>query len=209
MFDPNVLVAFVLAASVLIISPGPDSMYTLTRSISDGRTAGVMAALGSSSGSIVHTTAAVIGLSALLQKSALAFTLVKFAGAAYLVYTGIQTLRSSEEFNISPENESYTPTQSYRSALMINVLNPKVALFFLAFLPQFIQVEANASVQIFTLGILFAGLGFIYQAILAVFSARARRVITEKELVKTALRAVSGSVLVGFGVKLALERRPT
>jgi threonine/homoserine/homoserine lactone efflux protein len=80
MLDSNVLVAFVLAAIVLIIAPGPDSMYTLTQSISDGRTAGVMAALGSSSGSIVHTTAAVIGLSALLQKSALAFTIVKFAG---------------------------------------------------------------------------------------------------------------------------------
>jgi threonine/homoserine/homoserine lactone efflux protein len=92
---------------------------------------------------------------------------------------------------------------------MVNVLNPKVALFFLAFLPQFIQTEANVSVQIFTLGILFASLGFIYQALLAVFSARARRVITENELVKNILRAASGSVLVGFGVKLALERRTT
>lgn len=209
MFDLSVLIAFIPAAIVLIISPGPDSIYTLTRSISDGRTAGVMAALGSSSGSIVHTTAAVVGLSALLQQSALAFTLVKFTGAAYLVYTGVQTLRDSEEFEISPESDSYTPTQSYRSALMINVLNPKVALFFLAFLPQFIQTEANAPVQIFTLGILFAGLGFVYQALLAIFSASARRVITEKDLVKTVLRAVSGSVLVGFGVKLALERRPT
>jgi threonine/homoserine/homoserine lactone efflux protein len=209
MFYLSILIVFVPVAIVLIVSPGPDSIYTLTRSISDGRAAGVMAALGSSSGSIVHTTAAVIGLSALLQQSALAFTLVKYAGAAYLVYIGIRTLRSSEEFDISPERDSYTPTESYRSALMINVLNPKVALFFLAFLPQFIQTEGNATVQIFTLGVLFAGLGFVYQALLAVFSARARRVITEKEIVKTVLRAVSGSVLVGFGVKLALERRPT
>ena len=209
MFDLSILVAFIPAAIVLIVAPGPDSIYTLTRSVSDGRTVGVMAALGSSSGSIVHTTAAVVGLSALLQQSALAFTVVKFAGAAYLVYIGIQTLRDSEEFEISPEEESYTPAESYQSALMINVLNPKVALFFLAFLPQFIQPQTNVTAQIFTLGVLFAGLGFVYQAILAVFSARARRVITETELMKTALRAVSGSVLVGFGMKLALERQPS
>lgn len=209
MLDPSVLIAFIPAAIALIISPGPDSIYTLTRSISDGRTAGVMAALGSSSGSVVHTTAAVVGLSALLQRSALAFTLVKFAGAAYLVYTGVQTLRNSETFDISPEQESYTPAESYRSALLINVLNPKVALFFLAFLPQFVRTEATAPIQIFTLGILFAGLGFVYQTLLAIFSARARRVITEQELAKAVLRAVSASVLVGFGVKLALERRPT
>jgi threonine/homoserine/homoserine lactone efflux protein len=105
MFDLSVLVAFVPVAIALIIVPGPDSIYTLTRSISDGRTAGVTAALGSSSGSIVHTTLAVVGLSALLRKSALAFTIVKFAGAAYLVYIGIQTLRSSDEFDISLERK--------------------------------------------------------------------------------------------------------
>lgn len=207
MLEPGVVLAFIPVAIALIVSPGPDSIYTLTRSISDGRTAGVTAALGSSSGSIVHTTAAVLGLSAVLQTSALAFTVVKFAGAAYLVYLGVQTFRNPEEFEVSPEGTSYTPSQSFRSALLINVLNPKVAVFFLAFLPQFVRPGSSTALQIFTLGVLFASLGFLYQAMLAVFSARARRVITERELARDVLRVVSGSVLVGFGVKLALERR--
>lgn len=207
MLEPSVVLAFIPVAIALIVSPGPDSIYTLTRSISDGRTAGVTAALGSSTGSIVHTTAAVLGLSAILQTSAFAFTVVKFVGAAYLVYLGVQTLRNSEEFEISPDSTSYTPRESFRSALLINVLNPKVAVFFLAFLPQFVRPESSFALQIFTLGVLFASLGFIYQAMLAVFSARARRVITERELVRDALRVASGSILIGFGVKLAIERK--
>lgn len=209
MLDPSVILAFIPIAIALIVSPGPDSIYTLTRSISDGRTTGVMAALGSSTGSIVHTTTAVLGLSALLQTSAVAFTIVKLVGAVYLVYLGVQTVRTPETFEITSDSTGYTPTQSYRSALMINILNPKVALFFLAFLPQFVQPGGNITLQIFTLGILFASLGFIYQTMLAVFSARARRVISECEHVRTILRAASGSVLVGFGIKLALERRTT
>lgn len=209
MFDVGVLVAFVPIAIALIVSPGPDSIYTLTRSISDGQSSGVMAALGSSAGSMVHTTAAVLGLTAILRTSALAYSFVKFIGAAYLVHLGVQTFRNTEEFEITPESSSYTPRESFRSALMINVLNPKVAVFFLAFLPQFVQPGSNTTVQIFALGIVFASLGFLYQSILAVFSARARRVITERELVQTMLRTASGSVLVGFGVKLALERRTT
>ncbi|USZ72569.1 LysE family translocator [Natronosalvus halobius] len=207
MLEPGVVLAFIPVAIALIVSPGPDSIYTLTRSISDGRTVGVTAAFGSSTGSVVHTTAAMLGLSAILQTSALAFTVVKFVGAAYLVYLGVQTLRNSEEFEISPESTTYTPSESFRSALLINVLNPKVAVFFLAFLPQFVRPGSSTALQIFTLGVLFASLGFLYQAMLAVFSARARRVITERELVKDALRVASGSVLIGFGVKLALERR--
>lgn len=209
MLEWSVILAFIPIAIALIISPGPDSIYTLTRSISDGRTSGIMAALGSSSGSIVHTTAAVLGLAALFRTSAVAFTVVKFAGAAYLVYLGIRTFRSSDEFEVTPEHITYSPMESYRSALLINVLNPKVAIFFLAFLPQFVQPGSNVPLQIFALGVLFASLGFVYQAMLAVFSARARRVITERDLVKNVLRVTSGSVLIGFGVKLVLERRAT
>lgn len=209
MLDERTVLTFIPIAIALIVSPGPDSIYTLTRSISDGRTSGITAALGSSSGSLVHTTAAVLGLSALLRTSAVAFTVVKLLGAAYLVYLGIQTFRNSEEFEVTPESTNYTPRESYRNALLINVLNPKVAISFLAFLPQFVHPEGAVSVQLFLLGGLFASLGFVYQAMLAVFSAGARRVITERDLVKTVLRMASGSVLVGFGIKLALERKST
>lgn len=153
----------------------------------------------------MHTTAAVVGVSALLRTSALAFTVVKFVGAAYLVYLGVQTVRNASEFEFSPESTTYTPSESFRSALLINVLNPKVAVFFLAFLPQFVRPGSSTALQIFTLGVLFASLGFMYQAMFAVVSARARRVIIE--LVRDAFRVASGSILIGFGVKLALERK--
>jgi threonine/homoserine/homoserine lactone efflux protein len=207
MFDLGVLIAFIPAALGLIVAPGPDSIYTLTRAISDGRAAGITAALGSSSGSIVHTAGAVLGLSAIFRTSALAFTAVKFVGAGYLVYLGIQTILNREEFEITPETTEYTPTESYRHALMINVLNPKVAIFFLAFLPQFVQSSGNVPLQIFAFGVIFATFGFLYQAALAVFSSKTRRVIAECELVRSALRYASGSVLVGFGIRLALEER--
>jgi threonine/homoserine/homoserine lactone efflux protein len=207
MFDLGVLITFIPAAVGLIVAPGPDSIYTLTRAISDERAAGITAALGSSSGSIVHTAGAVLGLSVIFRTSALAFTAVKFVGAGYLVYLGIQTILTREEFEITPETAEYTPAESYRHALMINVLNPKVAIFFLAFLPQFVQSSGNIPLQIFAFGVIFATLGFLYQAALAVFSSKTRRVIAERELVRSALRYASGSVLVGFGIRLALEER--
>ncbi|EFW90884.1 threonine/homoserine/homoserine lactone efflux protein [Haladaptatus paucihalophilus DX253] len=207
MVDTGVLVAFVPAALALNVAPGPDSIYTLKRSISDGRTAGVMAAAGTSTGSLVHTTAAVLGLSALLKASALAFTAVKLVGAAYLLYLGVTTFRNRDEFDIASDGETQSHAESFRQAFVINVSNPKVAVFFLAFLPQFVESSGNAPVQIFTLGVLFGCLGFCYQAALATFSSRARRVILERAVVRDLLRYASASVLVGFGVELLFEKR--
>ncbi|WP_266075774.1 LysE family translocator [Haladaptatus caseinilyticus] len=208
MIDMGVLLAFVPAALALNVAPGPDSMYTLKRSVSDGRTAGVAAAAGTSTGCLVHTTAAVLGLSAVLKASALAFTAVKIVGAGYLVYLGVGTFRNGDEFEITPEDTGQTHGESFRQAFTINVLNPKVAVFFLAFLPQFVQPGGSFAVQTFMLGALFGMLGFCYQSILAVFSSRARRTITERERIRNALRYASASVLVGFGIALALEERP-
>ena len=204
--ERSVLLAFVPVAVALILAPGPDSVYTLTRSVSDGRTVGVAAALGTSTGIVVHTTAAVLGLSALLRASATAFAVVKVVGAAYLVYLGVQTLRRPEEFEVDAGGAGLAPAEAYRNALAINVLNPKVAVFFLAFLPQFVRPGGSPAAQILGLGVLYAVIVVVYMTALAVFSARARRAIVERERVQTALRWASGSVLVGFGVELALSR---
>jgi len=204
--ERSVLLAFVPVAVALILAPGPDSVYTLTRSVSDGRTVGVAAALGTSTGIVVHTTAAVLGLSALLRASATAFGVVKVVGAAYLVYLGVQTLRRPEEFDVDAASTGLAPAEAYRNALAINVLNPKVAVFFLAFLPQFVRPGGSPAAQILGLGVLYAVIVVVYMTALAVFSARARRAIVERERVQTALRWASGSVLVGFGVELALSR---
>jgi threonine/homoserine/homoserine lactone efflux protein len=127
----------------------------------------------------------------------------------YLVLLGIRTLRNREKFEVTPETTSQTHAESFREAFAINVLNPKVAVFFLAFLPQFVQMSGSFALQIFALGTLFATLGFCYQATLAVLSSRARRTIADRERVRDALRYASGSVLLGFGVALALEERPS
>ncbi|MDX1744550.1 MAG: LysE family translocator [Halobacteriales archaeon] len=200
-----VFLSFFPIALALILSPGPDSVYTLTRSISDGRTAGVMAALGTASGIVIHTTAVVLGLAALLTTSAVAVAVLKTLGAGYLVYLGVQTVRTHGDFTLSPDGGGYSPMESYRGAFVINVLNPKVAVFFLAFLPQFVRPGGSFTEQILVLGVVYAGLSFGYQGLLAVFSASARRVIMDRPLVQSAVRYASGSVLVAFGLSLALE----
>lgn len=134
----STLAVFVPASIALIVSPGPDSLYVLSRSISDGRWTGLAAAVGTCTGLLVHTLAAVLGLSAILRASSLAYTVVKIAGAVYLVYLGIQTIRQKEDFRPQKNDIETDIDESYWRGAMINVLNPKVAIFFLAFLPQFV-----------------------------------------------------------------------
>ena len=209
MVDLSLILGFATAALAINLAPGPDSIYTLTRAVRDGRKAGIAAALGTSTGVLVHTTAAVIGLSALLRSSAVLFSLVKFVGAGYLVYLGVQTLRDSEGFDLTADVDRTDPLSAYRKAVGINVLNPKVAIFFLAFLPQFVQSGGNVPFQLLGFGLLFATLGGCYQVLLAIFSSAARRILAQYEVVQSAIRYVSGSVLIAFGTVLALEGRPT
>ena len=210
MLDFSTLVAFVPAVVVVILAPGPDTIYTLTRSLDDGRAAGFVAAVGTATGILVHTAAAVLGLSALLRTSAVAYALVKYAGAVYLVYLGVQTLRSGEEFEIRADREGRDRSlrESYRQAVAINVSNPKVAVFVLAFFPQFVPATASAPLLMALLGLLYAGLGLVYLGGVALFAGRVRHLLADSEPVRRLLQYTSGSVLVGFGLKLALDERP-
>lgn len=208
-FDLPTLVAFVSAAIVVIISPGPDTIYALTESLRRGRYAGAAAACGTATGVLVHTTAAVLGLAAILRTSALAYTVVKYVGAAYLVYLGVQTLRRDEEFEIrnhlSEENTSVK--RSFRQAVTINVSNPKVAVFVLAFFPQFISQPANVSLQISILGVTYATLSVLYLLIVVTFAGRVRHIIVDSKTISRFIQYASGSVLVGFGLKLVTEKQ--
>ncbi|HBQ86921.1 MAG TPA: homoserine lactone transporter, partial [Syntrophomonas sp.] len=131
---------FILSAVALNLVPGADTMYILGSSMSNGRNAGILSALGISSGCIVHTLMAALGLSVLLSQSALAFNLVKYIGAAYLVYLGVQSFRSKSSLTVEKDQMARNSNKKiFLQAVMTNVLNPKVALFFLAFLPQFID----------------------------------------------------------------------
>lgn len=208
--DVAILLAFVPAVVAIVASPGPDTVYTVTQSLGNGRTAGLAAGLGTATGVLVHTTAAVLGLSALLRTSVAAYTAVKYAGAAYLVYLGVQALRNGERFELQGDagDSGRSLGESYGKAVAINVSNPKVAVFVLAFFPQFVPPTANAPVQMSILGLVYAGLSLLYLGCVALFASRFRRTLRDSTLARRVVRFASGSVLVGFGLALALEERP-
>ncbi|OYR83726.1 threonine transporter RhtB [Halorubrum ezzemoulense] len=209
-FDHATLVAFISAAIVVIISPGPDTIYTLTESLRRGRYAGAAAACGTATGILVHTTAAVLGLAAILRTSALTYTVVKYLGAAYLVYLGVQTFRHDEEFEVrNTITETNTSLRrSYGQAVTINVSNPKVAVFVLAFFPQFISRTASVSLQMSILGLTYAALSVLYLLAVVAFASRVRHIIVDSEMVSRFIQYASGSVLIGFGLKLLTEKQP-
>lgn len=209
MFDFVVLFAFVPAAVAVVISPGPDSIYAVTESLKSGRTAGIAAGTGTATGVLVHTTAAVFGLSALLRTTSEAYILVKYVGAAYLVYLGIQLLRDDEKFEFHEIGEqNHSLTESYKRGVVINVSNPQVALFVLAFFPQFVPPTTNAPLQLSLLGLVYAGISLLYLAVVALFASQVRHLLLDSTITRRVVRYASGSVLAGLGVKLALEENP-
>ncbi|MFC6732445.1 MULTISPECIES: LysE family translocator [unclassified Haladaptatus] len=191
---------FVLASVGLILAPGPDTIYVLTRGVSDGRRAGVLSAAGISTGILVHTLGAVLGLSVLLKTSATAFAAVKYVGALYLVYLGIQTFRDDEPLSIENEEQA---GHSYLQGVAINVLNPKVALFFLAFLPQFVD-SAAATGQFLALGGIYAVLTLAYLTGIALLSGRVRTLLAARPSINRGLRWVTSSIFVALGLRLAV-----
>jgi threonine/homoserine/homoserine lactone efflux protein len=206
--DLTTLATFVPAALAIVLAPGPDTMYVVTRSLGDGRAAGVVAGCGTATGVLLHTAAAVAGLAALLRASATAYTVVKYVGAAYLCYLGVRLLLSEETFEPTPEGRTRSLAESYRRAVAINVTNPKVAVFVLAFFPQFVPAAADAPVQMSILGVVYAGLSLLYLAGVALFADRVRTRLLDSARAGRAIKYLSGSVLIGFGVRLVLDERP-
>lgn len=196
---------FCAAALALLVIPGPAVLYIVTRSIHQGKRAGLVSVLGIHLGTLVHITAATAGLSALLVSSASAFTAVKLAGAAYLIGLGLWTL-----FSKSPDAEIALGGERrlrrvFAQGVVVNVLNPKTALFFLAFLPQFVDPhEGHATLQIALLGLTFAALGMVTDSIWAVGAGAVGDVLRRSRRFAHVQRYVSGSVFVGLGVVTAL-----
>lgn len=198
------LAAFVPAVLAVVVAPGPDTVYAVTRSLGDGRAAGVAAGLGTATGVLVHTGAAVLGLSALLRASETAYALVTYVGAAYLVFLGVRTFRREDEFDLSPADGAGRPLAgAYREAVVVNVSNPKVALFVLVVFPQFVPADATAAMSL--LGVVYAALSFAYLGGVALFAGRVRGPLLESVRNRRLLRYASGAVLVGFGAALALD----
>ena len=198
------LLIFVGAAALLLAIPGPAIFYIVGRSIGHSRNAGLVSALGIGVGTLIHTAAAAAGLSALLVSSASAFSVVKYLGAAYLIYLGVQKLRSDESFDASPYAPRTTLTRVFAQGIVVNVLNPKTALFFFAFLPQFIDpLRGHVATQILSLGILFSCMGTFSDSLWAYFSGTVAHRLRGNTHWMRAQRYVSGGMLISLGVATA------
>jgi threonine/homoserine/homoserine lactone efflux protein len=202
--DRGAFLVFALASLALAIVPGPAVLYIVAQSVQGGRRAGVVSALGVSTGGMVHVAAAVIGLSAVLAASATAFTIVKIAGAVYLVWLGIRTLLSRDD-SIAGRRAEPTMARTYRQGVIVNVLNPKTALFFLAFLPQFVDQSAGrVGLQMLFLGLVFVALAIVSDGAWVLIAGTASERLRGHAGFLKAQRYVSGSVFVGLGVATAL-----
>lgn len=204
MLDRSTLMVFVLAAFALLVSPGPAVLYIVARSIDQGRLAGIVSVLGVGLGSLVHVVAAALGLSALLVSSALAFQVVKYLGAAYLIYLGLHTLLSKEapaQLHLSPQRGL---RRIFSQGVLVNLLNPKTALFFFAFLPQFVVPGQAAAGQIVLLGLIFVLMGICTDGLYAVLAGMIGQWLRGSRGFRRAQRYFAGGIYLALGMTTAM-----
>ena len=205
---PATFLAFVLAGLALNIVPGADMTFVIASAARGGRRDGIVAALGIGAGTLVHISAAVLGLSAILASSQTAFNIIKWIGAAYLLYIAVSLVLSGKQ----PAKEDARPAQSgmrlFKSAVLVNVLNPKVALFFLAFLPQFVDPKpAIPALQILCLGLWFDLVGTIVNAVIAVIAAGTAARVRHLSWVSGAARHLAATAMAALALRLAFAQR--
>jgi len=203
--DWSTLSLFITAALILVFMPGPNTLYIVARSVQQGRTAGILSSLGVQVGTLFHIAAAAFGLSSLLLSSALAFNVVKYAGAAYLIYLGIKTLLTKETVEQTEQIQNKSLGQIFRQGVVVNLLNPKSALFFFAFLPQFVDVgKGSITTQILFLGLILMTLGFLSDTIYALLAGSVGNAMRGNLRFLRAQRYFAGSVYIGLGAATAL-----
>jgi threonine/homoserine/homoserine lactone efflux protein len=209
MFHFQNLYLFFIASLLLNLTPGNDMLYVASRSISQGIKAGIISAIGIFFGCFVHIIAAVLGLSLIIARSAYLFGLVKFAGAAYLIYLGVKALATKP--NISPDTQNTAKVDQlklFKQGVITNALNPKVAVFFLSFLPQFIDpASAFFKMQLFTLGIWFAMQGTLVLIIVAIVLGKTKNFFKQNPKVWLIQEKITGIILIGLGIKVALAAK--
>lgn len=214
LLNPDLLIAYLAVATLLTLTPGPDTMFVLASAASGGSRNGVAATLGISAGLIVHATAAAVGISALIAASPLAFDVLRLAGAVYLAWIGAQTLyrlwRGRNQIAKAGAVERVSPSASFRRGFVTNVLNPKVAIFYVAFLPQFADSTLGyVPVQIFILGALHNLTGIIWLGGLALASGRMAQAFARNARVRAWLDGAAGAVYLILAARIVfLERRP-
>jgi threonine/homoserine/homoserine lactone efflux protein len=209
MLNWSTLYLFITAVLLLVFMPGPNTLYIIARSIQQGRKAGIVSCLGVQSGTLFHIAAAALGLSALLVSSALAFNIVKYAGAAYLIYLGVKTLLTRDKTEADPEIQQATLSRIFYQGMVVNVLNPKTALFFFAFLPQFIDATRGAvALQIIVLGTILTILGAFSDITYALVAGSVSNWLRGNEKFVRRQRYFAGAVYIGLGAATALTGTP-
>ncbi len=208
MIDPAKFALSLGVSWVLILSPGPDMIYVITRGMVHGRRAGMLSAIGVVCGILVHTTAAAFGLTLILQTSAFAFLLVKFIGAVYLLYIGIEALREKSTFHLQSSASGATSSALFWQGVLSNVLNPKIAIFFLAFLPQFVdQASSHVTLQMGILGTTFAFFGLCFLLVVGYSSGSIGTWLTDRPAYARFFQRLAGGILIGLGIRLAFTER--
>jgi threonine/homoserine/homoserine lactone efflux protein len=201
------IVAFAIASLALLVIPGPAVLYVINRSISDGRSIALAGVAGLELGNFVHVIAATIGLSALIAASATAFGIVKWIGAGYLIFIGIRTI-TRKPASFSQEQKSLTRRKSFTQGIIVNTFNPKVALFFLSFLPQFIDEKSgSAALQSLILGSLFVAIGLCTDGMYAFLASALRTTLLRGKSLPFVQRYVAGSVFIALGLIASTTRR--
>lgn len=201
---------FLTAAFILSITPGPGILYTLVRGLNGGRSEGLESALGLFVGGLVHVVVAAAGISSLLMTSALAFTFVKYTGAAYLIYLGLRTLLSRDTLSINVDAvvQTQRSRRAFYQGVITEVLNPKTALFFLAFIPQFINFESgNVLTQFLILGLVTDLLNFMVYIVVALFAGPIGQKLRASYRFRQAQRITSGSTMIGLGAYVAVAEQ--
>jgi threonine/homoserine/homoserine lactone efflux protein len=198
---------FLVAALAVIAAPGPDILYVLSRSISGGKRVGFVSALGVASGEVLHTVLAVLGLAALLQASNAAFLFLKYAGAGYLIFLGIRTVRERGEIALR-RLDLVSQWSVFRQGMLTNLFNPKAVLFYVSFLPQFVDPgHGHARLQLIVLGLTFAVLDVIFLSVLACCAGHIGAWLIRRPQNARRVRWGTGTLLVGLGVRLAFTER--
>ena len=202
------LLLFLTASLVVIVAPGPDNILVLTRGVTLGRRAALVSAAGASAGLVTHSVFAAAGLSVLLARSSAAFSVVKYAGAAYLVYLGVRALSGRGRFIPERGAAPVGLWSVFVQAVASNVLNPKIAVFFLAYLPQFAgPATGGTTARLLALGLTFALLTWVIFSVIALFSGTFGAWLRSRPRIGTYLGWLTGSVLIGLGLRLALPER--
>jgi threonine/homoserine/homoserine lactone efflux protein len=204
MLDLTTLIAYFSTALLLAVMPGPGILYVLARSLRGGRREGVLSSLGTAIGGSVHVLAATFGLSAILAASSVAFSIVKYAGAAYLIYLGIKMLL--EKLETGTSNETHTVGNPFTQGIITEMLNPKTALFFLSFIPQFVDPTGNVTLQFIFLGSISVILNTSADLVVTFFAGPIGERLRTSKRWQQRQRIATGSAMIGLGVYVAAKR---